>query len=70
MVSNVHKCYLEVHSSILGIKKLHKSEEEGGNRRPGFLLLQATSDQMTLITYLELNVHITKQFMYILCTST
>ena len=30
--------YRLLRTSILGIKKLHKSEEEGGNRRPGFLL--------------------------------
>ena len=30
--------YRQLRTSILGIKKLHKSEEEGGNRRPGFLL--------------------------------
>ena len=29
--------YRLLKTSILGIKKLHKSEVEGGNRRPGFL---------------------------------
>ena len=36
--SNLCTDYLELQVHILGIKKLHKSEEEGGNRRPGFLL--------------------------------
>ena len=34
----ISQSYRLLRTSILGIKKLHKSEVEGGNRRPGFLL--------------------------------